>query len=48
LSLYKNPTLQQFNEMDYQEILKNVEAIAKSDTNLIANYGNKFLPNENT
>lgn len=40
--------LREFNERNYQEILQNVEAIAKSDTNLIANYGNKLPPNENS
>jgi len=38
----------EFNETDYQEILDNVKAIAQADTNLIANYDNKFHPNKNT
>jgi putative NADPH-quinone reductase len=40
--------LGEFNATDYQEILENVEAIAKTDTNLMANYGNKITSNKHS
>ncbi|WP_367330756.1 NAD(P)H-dependent oxidoreductase [Sphingobacterium multivorum] len=38
----------EINATDYQEVLDNVEAIAQADTNLIANYDNKFHTKENS